>query len=813
MLVSYNWLKELVPALTASPEDVGAKLTAIGLELEETTRVGDGLEAVRIAAVRAVAPHPNRDRLSLVTVELESGRTQTVVCGASNVPPPGGLVVLAPLGTHLPAVNLTLEPRQIGGVSSEGMLCSEAELGLASDSAGIITFEAGRFTPGTRFYDAFPTSRDVVFSIGVTPNRPDALGHLGVARDVAAAYRIPFEPPVLRPSAKDGSERVEAYVSVVNQAPDRCPRYGAAVVDQVTVGPSPEWIRWRLHALGIRPISNVVDITNWVLLEYGNPMHAFDLTRVGERRIVVRSAQDGETLTTLDGVARELTSDDLVIADGERALALAGIMGGEDSEIRSETTAVLLECAYFVPSGVRRTSRRLSLSSDSSFRFERGVNWQWLPDVLSRAAQLLVDLAGGRAIAGQIFADGPPQERPKVQLRHSRVERLLGARVDFPNAIEDLQRLGFELIHAGPEEAEFLVPAWRPDVTLEADLIEEVARTMGLDHIEPALPPVLPREPLRSNQLEQQLRQASAALGLDEAVCYSFVSPQDLAALGAPAPVVHLSNPLSEERSVMTTHLLIGLLESLRHARRHGENDVRLFTLASVFREHTDGSHDEGLPQERRHWVALLAGSRESYLSRPAPLDVFDAKGLMLELIERCTGHHANVSLCAQQVPYLHPRGAASVFIDGHEVGQFGPLHPDVVDRFDLGGGAHVLELDLDALLALGRRVPRYRPIPRLPAVTRDIALDANDDLAAGSLLETIREAAGVLCESVELFDVYRSDQLGPERRSLAFRLTFRDPKASTDPERAKTLTDKQVDREMQRVVRAATDLGATLRA
>lgn len=815
MLVSYNWLKELVPALTASPEDVGAKLTAIGLELEEMTRVGGGLDAARIAAVRAVVPHPNKDRLSLVTVELEASRTQTVVCGASNVPAPGGLVVLAPLETHLPAINLTLKPRKIGGVLSEGMLCSEAELGLASDSSGILTFDAGRFAPGTPFYTAFPSAADVTFTIGVTPNRPDALGHIGVARDIAAAYRIAFTPPVPpRPAAQPAST---AELSIVNQAPEQCPRYGAALVDGVTVRPSPEWVRWRLHALGIRPISNVVDITNWVLLEYGNPMHAFDLARVEQRRIVVRSAQAGEKITTLDGVARELTSEDLVIADGQRPVALAGIMGGENSEIRPTTKAVLLECAYFAPRGVRRTSRRLGLSSDSSFRFERGVNWQWLPDVLSRATQLLVDLAGGRAVGEQTFADGTLPERPLINLRHTQTERLLGARVDFSSALEDLQRLGFEAVRRAEHEADFVAPAWRPDVTLEADLIEEVARLMGLDHIEAALPAIVPHEPLHGERLEQRLRAISAALGLDEAVCYSFVSPQELAALGAPPPVVRLSNPLSEERSVMTTQLLVGLLESLRHARRHGEHDARQFTLASVFLPPAGASQQQGLPEERRHWVAVLAGTRESYLSRPAPLDVFDAKGLLVELIERATGHTATVTLCTpeqrEQVPHLHPRGAARVCIEDQLVGRFGPLHPDVVDHFDLGATAQVLELDVSALSALGRRTPRYRPIPRLPAVTRDIALDANDELSAGRLLDAIRAAAGELCESVELFDVYRSAQLGPDRRSLAFRLTFRDPKAATEPERAKTLTDKQVDREIQRVMRAATELGAALRA
>lgn len=828
MLLSYNWLRELLPTLTATQAQIAEKLTSIGLELEEQREVGAGLELLRLMAVQKIEPHPNRDKLRLVTIS-DGQTSQTVVCGASNVPDPGGLVVLAPLGAYLPAIDLKLEPRKLGGIMSEGMLCSEEELGLAPSADGILTFPPGTFTPGTPFYEAFPYAKDTIFGIGVTPNRPDALGHRGVARDLAAAFALTYDPPTPKfDELARGADALTKRVTVRNEAPDACPRYGAAVVDGVVIKASPEWLRWRLQGLGIRPISNVVDITNLVLLEFGNPMHAFDLANVGGNQVVIRQARAGERMTTLDGADRELVATDLVIADAERPTALAGIMGGRDSEIRDTTESVLLEAAYFAPSGVRRTARRLAMHTDSSYRFERGVNWQALEGVLSRATQLLRELASGTAV-GAAFFDGPAPAAREVTLRSTRVNQLLGVDVPFAQVCDIMKRLGFARTSGDDAaQATFRVPAWRPDVSMEADLIEEVARIRGLDAIPVKLPSILPQVPSPSGRLERQVRLTAASLGLDEAVSYSFVSPKDLTALDARPSVVTLNHPLSEERSVLTTSLLPGLVEAYRKSVRHGQADLRLFTVGSRFlpvrRAGTPGAAgaarpvaeaDIGrLPEERLSFAALIAGERANYLSKAEPLDVYDAKALALELVARLTGQSCELDRTgAESLTYLHPRSRAVLQVGDQVIGSLGAIHPAVAEKLDVPPQVFVIELCLDTLENLGTRRKRYRPIPRLPAVTRDIALEAPDQLTAGDLLATMKKSGGELCESVELFDLYTGANLEPGRRSLAFRLVYRDPKAATEPDKATTLTDKQVDKQHALVVAAVQKLGVTLRA
>lgn len=819
MKVSVNWLSEFVAGLPTDPAILIDALTSVGLEVEGSTTFGEGLEALTLVEVVSIEKHPARDKLRLVTVSLGVGGTQTVVCGASNVPPPGGIVVLAPLGTHLPAVNMTLTPRDIGGVTSEGMLCSETELGLASEAEGILTFAPKAFPAGKRFLEAFPSAHDTVLELGITPNRPDALGHVGVARDLAARLGLKFAPREVARRSSDDSE-LQKRVQLSNEAPDLCPRYGAAVVDGVTVRRSPEWLRWRLFSLGIRPISNVVDITNLLLLEYGNPMHAFDLERVAGKRVVVRRARDKEPMKTLDGKAHELNSTDLVIADERQPSALAGIMGGAVSEIQDDTTSVFLECAYFEPTQVRRTARRLGLHTDSSYRFERGVDYGALETVLARACELLTELGGGTPVPGQWFVDGQPAKSLEIRLRGARLNALLDVEVDFDQALSFLTSLGFDVTSRSDSEATVRGASHRPDVTIEADLIEEVARMIGLDRIPTKLPVMIPASTTAPNGLERRCRSAARELGLSEAVCYAFVSEGVLKTLSAPAPLVRLQNPLSEDRDVMTTSLLPGLLESFGRAQRHGESSIALFSVASVFvtasakesatRRRTDEDRAV-LPEERSTCALLLGGERWAYLQKPSLFDVYDVKGMAVALIERLVGRTPEVRSTKTHA-HLHPRAAADLTVGDVVVGRFGTLHPDVCDALELDTTAvHVAELDLAALETLAPVHSRFSPIPRLPAVTRDIAVEAPDALLVGDLRAAIETSAGDLCESVELFDVFRPE--AADRRSLAFRLVYRDPKASTDPERARTLTDKEVDARQAKVVARVTEMGAVLRA
>jgi phenylalanyl-tRNA synthetase beta chain len=833
MRVSYRWLCELLPGLNLAPAEVAKRLTGAGLEVEAVLPFG-APDAVVVVRVAGIEPHPSRDKLRLVTVDHGSG-TQRVVCGASNVPAPGGLVVLAPLGTHLPAAGLTLTPREIGGVLSEGMLCSEVELGLAETSDGIVILPEDAAQPGTRLVDAIPTARDTVFEIGVTPNRADALSHVGVARDLATLLGLELRLPAPPATSRLADAKLAELVRVDVRDAERCPHYGAAAVLDVQVAPSPLWLRWRLQALGIRPISNVVDLTNLILLELGHPMHAFDLDRVRGSRIEVRRAQPGEKFATLDGVARELDADDLVICDGEGPTALAGVMGGQDSEIRAETRRVLLECAYFLPGAVRRTSRRHALSTDSSYRFERGVDWGGVENALERAAALLVELTGGARVPEALHVRGAVPELPVITLRSQRLDSVLGVAVPFAEALGILKRLGFEVLEESGSGAGATArvrgTSYRPDVKREADLIEEVARIRGLDEIPTVLPAIPPMRPRVSGRLEREMRELAVQLGLSEALTYGFVSPKDLEAVGAPAPVVTIMNPLTEERSVMRTSLLPGLLEALRRARRRGERSVRLFSVGAVFlapettartgisgaARPTSAGDLQVLPEERPSFAALLAGPRPAYLARPE-VDVYDAKGLAFELVERLTLAAAEVRPAQRSTAEgasgpLHPRGAAELWVGDSRVGRFGPLHPEVIDALDLDGSALVVELDLRALESLPRKTPRYRAIPRLPAIVRDISLEVSEELLAGDLARELTQAAGPLCESIELLDVFTGGPVPAGLRSLTFRLTYRDPKAATAPDEARTLTDKEVDERHGLVRKAAEQLGARQRA
>lgn len=823
MKASCRWLRELVPGLDASADEIARRLTHAGVEVEGIAEFGEGTKSLVVAEVVAFEPHPARAKLRLVTVKLASDVTQKVICGAPNVPDPGGLVAFAPLGAHLPAVGLTLSPRDIGGVVSEGMLCSERELGLNAiaskdEDHGILILPRGLAAPGTPLREAMPEVHDHILHLSLTPNRPDCLGHIGLAREVAALFGLPFQLPAVAPAKRlDDKEDVSRHLSVAIDDAERCPRYGAGLVLDAAVGPSPSWLKYRLESLGIRSISNIVDVTNLLLLEYGQPMHAFDLDDVRGAKIIVRRAKPGEKLTTLDGVDRTLDVDDLVIADAEGPTALAGIMGGAHSEIRQTTRRVLLECAYFAPRGVRRSARRHGMHTESSHRFERGVNHGTLEAALARATALLADLSGGIAVAAPLFAGTPLPPREPVRLRASRMRTLLGVAVPMPEATDILQRLGFDVTQTHGEDdaahALVAVPPHRPDIAGEADLIEEVVRVRGLGTVPTVLPALRPQRPRTAFDLQNRVRHAAVALGLSEAITYGFVSPDELQALGlSPAPF-KLLNPLVEQRSVMRTSLLPGLLEALSRARRHGVHDVRLFTTGARF---LSSEQTAPLADELPSFAAIVAGSRQSVLQKPVEVDVYDAKGIAVEVVERVTGRIATVvhQPESERAPYLHPRGAAFVMVEDRIVGSFGPLHPDVADALDLGGGCVVVELDLRALGQVGSRRPQYKPIPVLPSATRDIALVVSDDIEAGVVGASIREAAGELCESVELFDLFRGQSIPAGHRSLAFHVVYRDPKAATDPEHAKTLTDDDVDRRHKSVVEAAhKKFGATLRA
>jgi phenylalanyl-tRNA synthetase beta chain len=812
MKASYAWLKALLPGLTASPKEVGERLTMAGLEVEGVAEYAVASPRVVVAEVKKVERHPKAESLTLVTVD-RGGGTQTVVCGAPNVPAPGGRVVLAPLGAELPVAGITVARREIRGVASEGMLCSENELGLVAGGGkgeGILILPADAAV-GTPLANAIQGTHDFVIDVSVSPQRPDVLGHVGLARELAVLYGLDFAPTGADAPAKiaQGSE-IGKLAKIEIADTERCPHYGAAVVVDVAVKPSPTWLRYRLESLGMRAISNLVDVTNLVLLEFGHPMHAFDLDLLPQGRVVVRRARAGETMVTLDGVTRKLVEDDLLITDGERPIALAGVMGGENTEVRPTTKRLLLECAYFSPRGIRRTARRHGLQTEASYRFERGVDPEGVPDVLAHCAGLMTRLGGGAAVPGVILAGVAAAPRRQVGLRKKRLVELTGVDIGLDRASRILERLGCDVTRR-EEELTATVPSWRVDLALEEDLVEEVLRVHGFHHVQAELKPQRIVAGRSVPTTFDRVRRAAAELGLAEALTWGFTSPSMLEALEAPPASVVLLSPLGEEKSVMRTSLLPGLLEALGRARRHGVRDVRLFTTGSRFLAPRAG---EPLPEERASFAAVLAGSRKNGLGKGQPLDVWDVKGLATELVARVALREPTVeALTGADAPHLHPRGIGAVIVDGARVGTFGPLHPAIEQKLDLDGPALVVEIDLGALERAGRRLPQHRPLPVLPPVTRDLAFEVPEAVPAGELADAIRAEGTSLCESVELFDLYAGQGLKPGHRSLAFHLVFRDPRAATDPEHARTLTDEQVDALAQGIIgKMAMRFGASVR-
>ncbi len=800
MRISLRWLAEYVPL--PLPEELARRLTGAGLEVEAVERVGGGLGGVVAARILSAEKHPSADRLSVVQVDA-GGEPLQIVCGATNWKV-GDVVALATVGAVLPG-GMAIERARLRGVESSGMLCSARELGLSADASGLLVLPAG-VAPGTPIAEAIALE-DVLFEINVTPNRPDALSHVGIAREVAAitGRRVALPKPALVQKGAPASEAVKVRI----EAPARCARYAARVVEGVRIGPSPMWLARRLDSCGVRSISNVVDATNFVLLELGHPLHAFDLDKVAGREIVVRAARPGETMTTLDGTERKLDPDDLVIADRDRASALAGVMGGGDSEISPGTTRVLLESAWFDPSGIRRTSKRHGLHTEASHRFERGADPGMLVPALDRCAALLAELSGGTVRKGMVDAH-PRRHRPvQVPLAWSRPAEVLGMPVSRKEARRILAALGFEERKVGPAGAVFKVPTWRPDVSLEEDLVEEIVRLKGYDAIPEHLPsvanenPSLPREAMAL----ARARDALEASGFSEAVNFSFVAPQDLAPLGDGPRAVPLRNPISADLALMRTSLVPSLLRNAAHNLRQRVTDVRLYEVAHVYGapEPGAGGDEPAAEDDRLGGVAVGRRSPLGWAAGADAVDFHDVKAAIESLLD---GLGISGARWRGGGPaWLHPRSAATLEIAANgapePAGIAGEIHPRTAAAFDLPPGVFAFELRLSPLVAHALLVAPYRGVPRFPAVLRDLAVVVAEAATAEKVLGLVREEA--LVEEVTLFDVYRGAPIPEGRKSLAMAIRYR----AAD----RTLTDDEADAAHARIVDRLRAAGAELRA
>ena len=793
MRAPLSWLCEFTP-IDVPVATVADALNHLGLEVEEIDEPGREISGVVVARVLDVVPHPNADKLRLCDVDFGDGQTR-VVCGAPNVVP-GMIAPFAPAGAMLPG-GFTLERRKIRGVVSDGMLCSAAELGLGDDHSGIVDLDAG-LELGTDVRAALGLD-DVVFHLAITPNRSDAMAIVGVARDLAAHFGLPFAVPV--PPGAPVAESV-AGATVVVEASDRCPRFVARVA-RVTMGPSPAWMARRLRLAGMRPISNVVDVTNYVMLERGRPLHAFDFDRLPGRGIVVRLAADGETMTTLDGVERTFRPEDLLICDAERrAQGIAGIMGGSEAEVSDATTSILLESAYFAPSGIARTSKRLGLRSEASARFERGVDPNGTASGADRAIELLVEVAAAAPEAEAIDRYPQPIERPRISVRTARVNRLLGTTIDAAQARALLEPLGIDCEGDG-DDFVAVAPTFRPDLEREIDIVEEVARRVGLDAIGRSVPtnPVMIGRLTPAQRERRLLADVLVGAGYDEAFTLSLVAPADLERAGiAVDRVVEVENPLRHDESVLRPAILPGLLRAVATNAAHGEVDVALFELGHVFAPPNGAT----FPDERDRIAAVRGGSlrrRPHEADRPViAADALDALHALADALRL-----ADLRIEAAPRPGFHPGRAARVLVDGVEVGSVGEVAAEVRTALSIDASVVALELDLGGLLGGRRRDRAYQPVSRFPASTIDLAFVLDDGIPAAAVCATLADATGELLEDVRVFDVFHSDALGAGKVSIAFSLRFRAPD--------RTLTDEDVGALRQRGIDAVVAAhGAGLR-
>ncbi len=781
MRVLLSWLREMVE-LPESAEDVAQRLTAAGLEIEAVERLDKGLEGVVVGLVRERSPVPDT-KLSVCRV-FDGAEELQVVCGAQNYQA-GDHVPLAKVGAVLPD-GKAIGRAKLRGHESFGMLCSSRELGFDDGVDGLHILSRDT-APGTPIATVLGRD-DVAYEVNVTPNRADALSHLGLARELAALYGRPLK--LAAPSIANASgtgPRVEI------EAADACPRYAGRVVRGVKVGPSPAWLRGRIEALGQRSVNNVVDATNYVMLERGQPLHAFDLDRLAEGRLVVRLARAGEAIRTLDGKDRTLATDDLVIADAQRAVAIAGVMGGEESEVKGHTTQLLLESARFSPSHVRRTARRQGLHSEASHRFERGVDPEGVRAALDRLAEVIVQVAGG-AVTEAADVVGRPFARARVTLRKARMDELLGAPVPWDEALDVLRRLSLQVVESSPERALVEIPGARGDLTTEIDLIEEVVRVRGFHTIPAKVPSgsgADAREDLRA-VAESRLRDALSAAGFDEAMNYAFLDPADLARVdGAVAPIA-LRNPIAADLAVMRTTLVPGLLKNLGHNLRRGVSPVRLYEAGRAYLPRTSlegkpGDAQFTVAHEPRRLAFVAAGPRgRGWTAGKEGFDFYDLKGAVEGALE-ALGTTAKYAPAGRTVSWLHPRSACVVTVRGRTAGAFGELHPALADALSLPRATLAGELDLDLLLDAATLVPRFRGLPKFPASLRDVAVVVDEAVTAAEVLGEIAKAdPRGLVEETLLFDVYRGAPLPAGRKNLAFSLRIR----AAD----RTLTDDEVN-------------------
>ncbi len=807
MKVTLNWLKRYVD-FDWSPEELTERLTMLGLEVEGVQKIGGEFAGIVVAQILSRDPVPGSDKLSVCRVNDGHGE-RTIICGAQNHKPADKVPLILP-NFALPLKPGEKEPfvikeRKVFGITSQGMMCSPQELGLPDAVDGLLILPADA-PVGQPFaeYLGRSSDKDVVYDLEVTPNRPDLNSVIGIAREIAAVTGHPLKIPEIK--TKTSATQTGSLVSVKVEDAEVCPRYTARVVKDVKIGPSPDWLRSALEKVGIRSINNVVDVTNYVMLEIGQPLHAFDYRLIaggdkGRPTIVVRRAKGNEKFKTLDAIERSLTSEMLLIADEQKGIALAGVMGGQNTEIKDSTRDILIESAYFPPINIRRTSKALGLRSESSYRFERGADIDICDWASQRAAQLILETAGGELADGVVDVYSKPVKPREIVLHLAKTKELLGIAIPHSEQILLLTALGLALTEQSPGLCTFKVPTWRVDLKRQEDLIEEIERLYGLEKV-PATPP---RNAIGINAFDPvydqiaEARSLLAGLGLNEAQGQTLVSDTEC---GPRAGLAPLANPLSSDMNVLRPSLLPGLIHSLRHNVSRKNHHVALFEIGRVF------SSANGTVKEERRVAIALTGQRGlpfwSGDDRDAKLDIFDLKGLLEEFLEDFGVRGVAFARRADTSPVFLE--SATIALGGKlPLGEFGQLLPPLAKKYDLRDAVFLAELNLDQLLARRNPSKSFKPLPQFPAIRRDVAMLVPEATTHAAVLQTVKQAKPAHLENVELFDIFRGKNIPEGQKSLAYAFVYRSPE--------RTLTDAEVNAAHAKILEAfKTQLHATVR-
>ncbi|HHW9489084.1 TPA: phenylalanine--tRNA ligase subunit beta [Staphylococcus aureus] len=800
MLISNEWLKEYV-TIDDSVSNLAERITRIGIEVDDLIDYTKDIKNLVVGFVKSKEKHPDADKLNVCQVDIGEDEPVQIVCGAPNVDA-GQYVIVAKVGGRLPG-GIKIKRAKLRGERSEGMICSLQEIGISSNYVPK-TFESGIYVfseaqvPGTDALQALYLD-DQVMEFDLTPNRADALSMIGTAYEVAALYNTKMTKPDTTSNELELSANNELTVTIENE--DKVPYYSARVVHDVTIEPSPIWMQARLIKAGIRPINNVVDISNYVLLEYGQPLHMFDQDAIGSQQIVVRQANEGEKMTTLDGTERELLTSDIVITNGQTPIALAGVMGGDFSEVKEQTSNIVIEGAIFDPVSIRHTSRRLNLRSESSSRFEKGIATEFVDEAVDRACYLLQTYANGKVLKDRVSSGELGAFITPIDITADKINRTIGFDLSQNDIVTIFNQLGFDT-EINDDVITVQVPSRRKDITIKEDLIEEVARIYGYDDIPSTLPVF---EKVTSGQLTDRqyktrmVKEVLEGAGLDQAITYSLVSKEDATAFSMQQrQTIDLLMPMSEAHASLRQSLLPHLIEAASYNVARKNKDVKLFEIGNVFFANGEGE----LPDQVEYLSGILTGDYvvNQWQGKKETVDFYLAKGVVDRVSEKL---NLEFSYRRADIDGLHPGRTAEILLENKIVGFIGELHPTLAADNDLKR-TYVFELNFDALMSVSVGYINYQPIPRFPGMSRDIALEVDQNIPAADLLSTIHAHGGNILKDTLVFDVYQGEHLEKGKKSIAIRLNYLDTE--------ETLTDERVSKVQAEIEAALIEQGAVIR-